>query len=406
MKKIDLIPSALADLKKGKSIIVVDDPNRENQGDLIAAAELATAETINFMITEGRGMVCAPITRSRARALELPLMVDPAMNTEQTCINFSVTVDAKKVSDYGISAADRAMTVRALASGRTKPTDLAKPGHIFPLIARPGGVLERRGHTEATIDLMKLAGLQPAGVLCEILSNNGQPARLPELLKFAQQHNLKIVTIKDLVNYLKKKPLKPEADTTVTREARAALPTKHGSWQIYAYSSIIDKREHIALVYGTIKKESTLVRVHSLCLTGDTFGSLRCDCQDQLLASMAAIKKNGSGVIVYLDQEGRGIGLVNKVKAYVLQDKGLDTVEANHALGFKDDERGYDVAAEILRDLGINSVHLLTNNPRKIKALTDAGIRVTKRVSLEIKPSETNRGYLATKKAKLGHRLS
>ena len=405
MKKFSSIKEAIEDFKKGKMLIVVDDPRRENQGDLIFPAEKATPEKVNFLLKNCRGLICVAITKKQAVKLELPLMVDPSEATERTSVQFTVTVDAREVKSFGISAFDRAKTIKVLARPKAKPTDLVRPGHIFPLLARDGGVLERPGHTEATIELVRLAGFFPAGVLSEILNDQGEVARLPELIEFAQKFKIKIVTIKDLIAYLKKRPLPPLETKTIFKTASSNLLTKYGLFHLVIYKSIIDSREHIVLFRGEKAREPLLTRIHSRCLTGDTLFSLKCDCEQQLEKSLQLIAEKKQGILIYLNQEGRGIGLTNKIKAYELQDKGLDTVEAQKALGLPIDARDYQVAAEILKDLGISKINLLTNDPRKIKQLKNFGIKVIKRIPLEIVPNRNTKPYLQVKKYKLGHLL-
>ncbi len=392
------IEEALADLQAGRMIVVVDDEDRENEGDLIMAASKVTPEAINFMVRHGRGLVCAPLTAERLEQLDLPQMVSHNTDTHQTA--FTVSVDAASVTT-GISAYERAETIRTLIDPAAKPTDLRRPGHIFPLQAREGGVLRRAGHTEAAVDLAKLAGLPPAGVLCEILNEDGTMARVPQLREFCRQHGLKLVTIADLIQHRLKK------EKLVWRSASADLPTAYGNFRLIAYENSVDCQTHLALVKGEIKtEEPVLARVHSQCLTGDVLGSLRCDCGNQLRQAMRQIEENGSGVLVYMRQEGRGIGLLNKLRAYELQDvQNKDTVEANEALGFPADLRDYGVGAQILVDLGVRQLRLLTNNPRKIKGLEGYGLNIVERVPLEIPPSDHNSKYLATKKHKLGHLL-
>ncbi|HOB28214.1 MAG: bifunctional 3,4-dihydroxy-2-butanone-4-phosphate synthase/GTP cyclohydrolase II [Dethiobacteria bacterium] len=392
------IEEALADLQAGRMIVVVDDEDRENEGDLIMAASKVTPEAINFMVRHGRGLVCAPLTAERLEQLDLPQMVSHNTDTHQTA--FTVSVDAASVTT-GISAYERAETIRTLIDPAAKPTDLRRPGHIFPLQAREGGVLRRAGHTEAAVDLAKLAGLPPAGVLCEILNEDGTMARVPQLREFCRQHGLKLVTIADLIQHRLKK------EKLVWRSASADLPTAYGNFRLIAYENSVDCQTHLALVKGEIKtEEPILTRVHSQCLTGDVLGSLRCDCGNQLRQAMRQIEENGSGVLVYMRQEGRGIGLLNKLRAYELQDvQNKDTVEANEALGFPADLRDYGVGAQILVDLGVRQLRLLTNNPRKIKGLEGYGLNIVERVPLEIPPSDHNSKYLATKKHKLGHLL-
>lgn len=389
------IEDTIKDIKKGKVIIVVDDEKRENEGDFIAAAEKITPKTINFMAQYGRGLICVPLMPERLAELDIPTMVSD--NTALHGTPMAISVDAKKGTSTGISAFDRAKTIKALLDKRTKPYDLARPGHIFPLRAVRGGVLRRAGHTEATIDLARLAGLYPAGVLCEIMDSDGRMARLPKLKKIAQRFNLKIITIKDLIEYRRR------TERLIDRILETQLPTKYGKFRLILYEDAITKDHHIALVYGDVAgKENVLVRVHSQCLTGDVFHSLRCDCGDQIDAALRLIAKNKQGVLVYMRQEGRGIGLLNKLKAYQLQDKGLDTVEANLALGFDADLRDYGIGAQILADLGLSSVRLLTNNPKKIIGLEGYGLKVTQQIPV-IVAHRRNISYLKTKREKLGH---
>ncbi|PKL86795.1 MAG: bifunctional 3,4-dihydroxy-2-butanone-4-phosphate synthase/GTP cyclohydrolase II [Ignavibacteriae bacterium HGW-Ignavibacteriae-1] len=396
---LNTIEEALIDLASGKVIIVMDDEDRENEGDLIASSELCTHETINFMSTKGKGLICIAITEARARALELEPMVRVNSALHET--KFTVSVDYAHGTSTGISAFDRAITVRAVARLDTKPADLLRPGHVFPLVAQEGGVLRRAGHTEATVDLMRLAGLKSSGILCEMISEDGSMARLPELVEFAKANDMKIITIKDLIAYRLK------TDNLIKCTAEAKLPTKHGDFIVHVYESEIDKFEHSALVLGEIDPEKpTLVRVHSECLTGDVFGSIRCDCGEQLEKSLEMIAKAGNGVLLYMRQEGRGIGLINKVKAYSLQDAGLDTVEANVELGFAPDPRDYGIGAQILRSLGIRKMSLITNNPRKRVGLESYGLEVVDLVPLQIEPNDSNRHYLETKRTKLGHILN
>ncbi len=395
---MNTIDEALADIRAGKCVIVVDDEDRENEGDLICAAELCTEEIINFMATEGRGLICVSITEERAQQLELPLMVND--NTALHGTRFTVSVDYVHGTASGISAYDRNATVQAMVADDTKPADLGRPGHTFPLIAMEGGVLRRAGHTEAVVDLAKLAGLKPCGVLCEVLKADGTMARMPDLVVFAQQHGLKIISVQDLIAYRRRK------EQIVRLVAEARLPSEYGDFTLRVYENTIDGEEHVAIVKGTIDSESpVLVRVHSECLTGDLLGSRRCDCGPQLHAALRKIEEEGSGVVLYMRQEGRGIGLVNKIKAYALQEQGLDTVEANLQLGFQPDPRDYGIGAQILFDLGVRKMRLMTNNPKKRVGLQSYGLEVVELIPLEIPATTENQQYLQTKRDKMGHIL-
>jgi 3,4-dihydroxy 2-butanone 4-phosphate synthase / GTP cyclohydrolase II len=392
------VEDAIAAIRRGEMVIVVDDEDRENEGDLTLAADKVTPEAINFMARHGRGLICLPMTGERLDELEIPLMVQKNSTRFETA--FCVAIEAKRGTSTGISAADRAATIRAAVNLKTTPADLARPGHIFPLRARDGGVLVRAGQTEAAVDLSRIAGLTPAGVICEIMNDDGTMARVPALTKFARKHKLLMITIADLIRY------RMRTEGLVTKVAEADLPTDHGAFRIHGFESVIDKETHLALVCGEVGDgEDVLVRVHSKCLTGDVFHSARCDCGSQLDAALRQISAAGRGVLLYLNQEGRGIGLANNLRAYALQDQGLDTVEANEKLGFKADQRDYGIGAQILRSIGIKSMRLLTNNPRKFVGLQGYGLSVSETLPLEIPASATTRKYLKVKKEKLGHHL-
>jgi len=397
------IPEILEDLKRGQMVIVVDDEDRENEGDLVMAASFVKAEDINFMAKFGRGLICVPMEEEKLADLDLqPMLEEKTFSNRKDPFStaWMISVDAAKGITTGISAYDRARTIEVLANPQTKPEDLIRPGHIFPLKALKGGVLVRAGHTEATIDLMKLAGLYPQGVICEIMNDDGTMARLPQLLEFAGQHNLKICSIASLIQYRRR------FEKLVERISQTALPTEYGTFNLILYRDLINNHSHIALTAGEFDNLPTLVRVHSECLTGDVFGSLRCDCGRQLAKAMEIIAREKKGVILYMSQEGRGIGLIDKIRAYSLQDKGLDTVEANEALGHKADLRDYGIGAQVLVDLGLKNIRLLTNNPRKIVGLEGYGLNVIERIPLEIAPNPLNYQYLKTKKEKLGHNLN
>jgi 3,4-dihydroxy 2-butanone 4-phosphate synthase/GTP cyclohydrolase II len=392
------IEEAAAEFRRGRFVLIVDDEDRENEGDLAIAAEKVTPEAINFLATHARGLVCTALTERRCDALDLPPMVEHNTSPHQTA--FCVSVEARNRVTTGISAADRAATVQALIDPATRPEDLLRPGHMFPLRARNGGVLKRAGHTEASVDLARLAGLHPAAVICEVMDTDGTMARLPRLLDLARAHGVAVVTVRDLIAY------RMRHERIVERMAEPQLPTRYGDFRVYAYRSPVTGEEHIALVMGAIESdEPVLVRVHSQCLTGDVFGSARCDCGAQLETALERIAAEKRGVLLYLLQEGRGIGLVNKLRAYELQDAGADTVEANQKLGFRPDQREYGVGAQILRDLGVRRMRLMTNNPSKYVALSGYGLEIVERIPLEVPPTEFTRKYLETKKRKLGHLL-
>ncbi|OIP00891.1 MAG: bifunctional 3,4-dihydroxy-2-butanone 4-phosphate synthase/GTP cyclohydrolase II [Bacteroidetes bacterium CG2_30_32_10] len=397
--KLNNIEEAISDIKKGKVIIVVDDENRENEGDFIAAAETITPEIVNFMATYGRGLICAPLTEDRCDELALELMVTKNTSSHET--PFTVSIDLLGYGcTTGISVSDRAKTINALTNPNIKPEELGRPGHIFPLKAKRGGVLQRTGHTEAVTDLTRLAGLKPAGALVEIMNEDGTMARLPELFKIAKKFDLKIISIEDLVAY------RMRYESLITKEVSVSLPTLYGDFQLIAYKQKTNNQEHLALVKGSWEKdEPVLVRVHSSCVTGDIFGSLKCDCGDQLHTAMEMIEKEGKGIVLYMNQEGRGIGLMNKLKAYHLQELGKDTVDANIELGFKADERDYGIGAQILRDLGATKLRLITNNPTKRAGLIGYGLQIVENIPLIIKPNEHNLRYMKTKRDKMGHQL-
>lgn len=396
---LNTIEEAIIDLKAGKVIIVVDDESRENEGDFLTAAQNVTPEVINFMATHGRGLICAAITETRCAELGLEMMV--SNNTAEHSTAFTVSVDLLGYGcTTGISAADRSKTIQALINPAIKPEEFGKPGHIFPLKAKNGGVLRRAGHTEATVDLARLAGFEPAGALVEIMNEDGTMARLPQLIDIAKKHNLKIISIEDLIAYRIKN------ESIITKDVQVKMPTQWGNFDLVAYRQTTNDQEHLALIKGTwTKDEPILVRVHSSCLTGDIFGSCRCDCGPQLHKSMEMIEKEGKGIIVYMNQEGRGIGLMNKLKAYKLQEEGRDTVEANEDLGFKPDERDYGVGAQILRDLGVSKIRLMSNNPKKRAGLIGYGLEIVDNVSIEVESNEHNKFYLQTKRDKMGHTL-
>ena len=398
---VQRIEAALEALRRGRMVILVDDEDRENEGDLCIAAEKVTPAAVNFMARHGRGLICLAMTEEKIRSLELPLMVPEGQNASSFGTAFTVSIEAARGVTTGISAKDRAHTILTAAAQGAKPRDLVRPGHVFPLRARPGGVLVRAGQTEGSVDLARLAGLNPSAVICEVMNDDGTMSRMPELQKLALEHDLPIASVADLISYRMMK------DSLVRRASQAPLPTQYGKFTAVAYENDIDKNQHVALVMGSWKPgEPVLVRVHSKCLTGDVFGSARCDCGPQLHAALRQIARTGKGVLLYLDQEGRGIGLVNKLKAYNLQDQGLDTAEANVRLGFKPDLRDYGIGAQILRELGVGKMRLLTNNPKKIVGLEGYGLEVVERVPIETPPSKGNRAYLRTKRDKMGHLLT
>ena len=398
MYKFNTIEEAIEDIKAGKIIVVVDDEDRENEGDLLMAAEKVTTEAINFMAKYGRGLICMPVVEERLTELNIGYMVERNTDSHQTA--FTVSIDAIETTT-GISAYERALTIKKVLDPKASGEDFKRPGHIFPLVAKKGGVLKRAGHTEAAVDLASLAGLYPAGVICEIMNEDGTMARVPDLMEYVKEHDLKIITIADLIAYRRRK------EVYINRAAEAKMPTKYGDFRMVGYENKLNGEHHVALVKGDVTDgEPVLVRVHSECLTGDAFGSLRCDCGEQFAAAMKKIEEEGRGILLYMRQEGRGIGLINKIKAYSLQDQGMDTVEANLALGFPEDMRDYGIGAQILADLGVKKVKLMTNNPRKLKGLSGYGIEIVDRKPIQMNHNERNEDYLKTKKKKLGHMLN
>ena len=396
----DRIEDAIADVRQGRLVIVVDDEDRENEGDFIGAAEQVTPELVNFMATRGRGLICVPLTRERAVELDLDMMVAAHANSSHFETPFTISVDLNKGTTTGISASDRAKTIRALADPQTRPIDLARPGHVFPLRAQQGGVLRRAGHTEAAVDLARLAGAAPVGVLVEILNDDGTMARVPQLREIARQFDLRLITIKDLIAY------RMRTEQLIRRAADVTMPTRYGDFRLVAYEERLTGEIHLALTKGEwTEDEPVLVRVHSQCVTGDIFGSKRCDCGEQLATALLRVEQEGRGTVLYMKQEGRGIGLLNKLRAYKLQEEGMDTVEANEALGFKMDHRDYGIGCQILRDLGVRKLRLMTNNPTKRVGLAGYGLEIVERVPIEITPNEVNARYLRTKRDRMGHLL-